>query len=131
MSTTRTLIVPAIAAFALLGSAALSPAFAHGDNHPKHGGQVRMSGETLFELVKSPKGVDLYVVDDEEPIQASGYAAKLVITAGGKKAETPMKAVRGNQFTAPGLKLAPGSKVAVTLTNNASSTRTFTTFTVK
>lgn len=90
-----------------------------------------MSGEMLFELVHGPRGVDLYIIDDEQPIQASRYAAKLLITTGSKKSEAALKAAAGNRFTAPGLKLPAGAKVGVTLINSASSARTFATFMVK
>ena len=46
---------------ALIATAA-APAFAHGGDHPMHGGQVVQVGETAFELVAKPAGVEISLV---------------------------------------------------------------------
>jgi len=58
---------------AALALAALpASAFAHGSMKPQHGGLVHMSGETLIELVTGPKGVDVYLSEEDEPVPAAG-----------------------------------------------------------
>jgi hypothetical protein len=104
---------------------------AHGVTKPQHGGIVQMNGETLFELVRGPTGVSLYVVDEDEPVAASSMTAKLSISGKGKKADVPLAAGKGNQFFAKGLKLAPGSNVGVQVVDKASGARYGTTFVIK
>ena len=116
---------------ALLALAAAGPAFAHGSMKPSHGGQVMMSGETLFELVAKPAGVTLYVSDDEEPVVASAMTAKIGITAAGKTQEVALKPAAGNSFTAPGVKIPAGAKVAVMVIDSKTKARMGTTFTTK
>ena len=106
-------------------------AHAHGSMKPQHGGIVQMTGETLMELVSGPKGVELYVSEDDEPIAASTMTAKLSIGDGAAKKDAPLTAAGGNKFVGKGLKIASGSKVTVTLVNTASKAKTFATFTVK
>ena len=45
-------------------------ALAHGSMKPRHGGQVAISGETVVELVRRPKGVSVYVTDEDKPLRA-------------------------------------------------------------
>lgn len=122
-----------IAALALMTApfAAGGIAHAHGSMKPQHGGIVQMTGETLIELVNGPKGVELYVSEDDEPIAASSMTAKLSIDAGAAKKDAPLTPAGGNKFVGKGLKIAGGAKVTVTLVNNASKAKTFATFTVK
>ena len=35
----------------------------------------QMNGETLFELVRAPAGVSLYMIDEDEPVAASSMSA--------------------------------------------------------
>lgn len=104
---------------------------AHGFTKPQHGGVVQMNGETLFELVRSPAGVSLYVIDEDEPVAASGMTARLSVTAGGKRKDVAMVAGKGNQFFAKGLTLQRGASVGVLVINKASMARYGTTFTIK
>lgn len=118
----------------LLGLSALglsATAGAHGLTKPQHGGIVQMNGETLFELVRGPTGVSLYLVDEDEPVAASGMTAKLSVTKAGKKTDVALSPGQGNQFFAKGLKIAPGSNVAVQVVSKASGARYGTTFLVK
>ncbi|CDO34503.1 MULTISPECIES: hypothetical protein [Novosphingobium] len=124
---------PAMFAASLLvaAPAALIPgaAYAHGSMKPQHGGMVQMSGETLFELVKGAKGVDVYISEEDEPLPASDFSAKLIVTsASGAKSTSAMSAVKGNQFAAPGVKLQAGSKVVVSMVNKSSGAKTFASF---
>lgn len=123
----------AFAALAIMAAPLVAggAAHAHGSMKPQHGGIVQMTGETLFELVTTPKGVELYVSEDDEPIASSGATAKLSIASGAAKKDAPLTPAGGNKFVAKGLKVASGSKVTVTLVNNATKAKSFATFTVK
>ena len=104
---------------------------AHGSMKPSHGGIVTMSGEIMVELVRGPKGVDVYVSEEDEPIAASGLNAKLTVTAAGAKKDTPLVAGKGNRLSAPGLKVPAGAKVVVALVDKRDGAKTFATFMVK
>ncbi|EIZ81256.1 hypothetical protein WSK_0201 [Novosphingobium sp. Rr 2-17] len=116
--------------FATLGCLATT-VDAHGLTKPQHGGVVQMNGETLFELVRGPTGVSLYVVDEDEPVAASNMTAKLSVSGKGQKVDVPLAPGKGNQFFAKGLKLAPGSNVGVQIVDKASGARYGTTFIIK
>ncbi|MFD2580629.1 hypothetical protein ACFSTD_22755 [Novosphingobium colocasiae] len=65
--------IAALTAAALCGAGLLATtSFAHGSMKPMHGGKVQMSGETLFEIVKGPKGVDVYISEEDEPLPGQG-----------------------------------------------------------
>lgn len=104
---------------------------AHGSMKPLHGGIVTMTGETVVELVRAPKGVDVYITEEDEPLAASGFSGKLIVTAAGAKQETPLAAQGGNRMSAPGLKIPAGAKVVVALTAKGSGAKTLASFTVK
>jgi hypothetical protein len=119
----------------LLGLSAVTglstTAFAHGTTKPQHGGIVQMNGETLFEIVTAPAGVSLYVIDEDDPVNAAAMTAKLSVTAGGKKTEVAMLPLKGNQFFAKGLRVAKGANIGVLVVDKASGTRYGTTFVIK
>lgn len=124
------LLASLLAAGLVIGSTA--PALAHGSMKPSHGGVVQMSGEIMAELVRTPKGVDIYLTEEDEPIAGAGFDAKLIVTpASGAKTTTALKPVSGNKLTAPGLKLAAGSKAVVSLVNKKDASKTFLTFALK
>ncbi len=106
-------------------------ASAHGSMKPQHGGIVTTTGETVIELVRAPKGVDVYITEEDEPLAASGFAGKLIVTAAGAKAETALVSQAGNRMSAPGLKIPAGAKVVVALTAKGSGAKTLASFTVK
>lgn len=106
-------------------------AWAHGATHAQHGGVVQMNGETLFELVRAKAGVSLYVLDEDEPVNAKAMTAKLSITIAGRKQEVMMVAGNGNQFFARGLTLPKGATVGVMVVNKATQARFGTTFIIK
>ncbi|HEX2794093.1 MAG TPA: hypothetical protein VHN58_06640 [Croceicoccus sp.] len=115
-----------------LAIGAASPALAHGSMKPSHGGVVQMSGEIMAELVRTPKGVDVYLTEEDEPIAASGFDAKLIVTpANGAKTTTALKPAAGNKLSAAGLKLAAGSKAVVSLVSKKDASKTFLTFALK
>lgn len=119
------------AAFLTAAPAIVAPgvAYAHGSMKPQHGGTVQMSGETLFELVRGPKGIAVYISEEDEPLPANDFTAKLIVTsASGAKTTTPLVAGKDNQFSAPALKLQAGAKVVVSLVDKSSGAKTFATF---
>ena len=116
---------------AALALAAAPAAFAHGSMKPRHGGIVAMSGEIVMELVRSPKGVSVYVTEEDEPLPAASMTGKLIFTTGARKTEAPLAAGPGNRFDAKGITVPAGARVAVMLVNKASQARTVATFTAK
>jgi hypothetical protein len=106
-------------------------AHAHGSTKPQHGGIVQLTGETLFELVNKPAGVELYITEHGEDIPSSSASAKLSITSGAAKKEVSLTPAGGNKYVAKGVKVPSGSKVTVTLVDNTIKAKTFATFTVK
>jgi hypothetical protein len=104
-------------------------AYAHGSMKPQHGGAVQMTGETMFEMVKGAKGVDIYISEEDEPLPAGNYTAKLIVTnPAGAKTTVPLTVGKDNRFSAPGLKPQAGSKVVVSLVNKTSGAKTFASF---
>lgn len=103
---------------------------AHGSMKPQHGGMVQMSGETMFELVTTPKGVDVYLSEEDEPLAAAGFTAKLTQTVAGQKTEAALKPAGGNKLTAAGFKPAKGAKLVVALIDK-SGAKSFATFQAK
>lgn len=123
--------IAALAAVALCGAGlAATTAFAHGSMKPMHGGKVQMSGETLVEIVKGAKGVDIYISEEDEPLAAKDYTGKLIVTAGTQKTTNVLVITGANKFSAAGLKPAAGAKIVVSLVEKASGTKTFATFTL-
>ena len=72
-------ITAALAGLSLIAFAV--SAKAHGSMKPLHGGVVTMVGETVVELVRAPKGVDVYITEEDEPLAATGFSGKLIVTA--------------------------------------------------
>ena len=103
---------------------------AHGSMKPQHGGMVQMTGETMFELVSGPKGVDVYLSEEDEPMPAAAFTAKLTQTAAGKKSEAILRPAGGNRLSAPGFKPTKGAKLVVALVDK-SGAKTFATFQAK
>lgn len=112
----KKLITLLVLAFASLQ---LNVAMAHGNVKPEHGGILKLVGETTYELVVKTDSVELYVVDDEEPLISAGLSAKLLVTSGSDKSEVLLKPAGSNKFEALGVKLPSGAKVGalVTLAN--------------
>ena len=114
---------------AALALAAPFAAAAHGSMKPQHGGMIAMSGEIMVEMVKGPKGITFYVSEEDEPIPAAGFDAKVTVTSGGKKLQAPLIAAGGNRFAAAGLAAPKGSKVVVALVSKRDQAKTFASFT--
>lgn len=119
--------------FAIASALALLavPAFAHGDDKPRHGGQVAEVGDTVFELVRAPGGASLYIMEDGDEVPAASMTGKLIVTAGTTKTEFPLVAARGNQFVAKGAKIPAGARVGVLVINKQTQARQTATFAIK
>ena len=111
-----------------LACLAAPAAFAHGDMQPQHGGRVQMSGETVIELAATARGVDVYLREEDEPLAASAWQARLVLTVGVKRQEVPLRAGAGNRLSAPGLRIPAGARVVVALVAKTGGQRVFATF---
>lgn len=105
------------------------PVLAHGSMEPSHGGVVQMSGEILVELVKTSKGLDVYISEEDEPLPATSFDAKLIVTpASGAKFNAVLKPAGGNRLTAAGINPGSGTKVVVSLVDKGTGAKTFATF---
>lgn len=121
------LLASTLFAFTALGAA---PAQAHGDTKPRHGGQVQLVGETLFELVARPDGVEVYLIDDHEDAVAAEFAGKLKVLVGGATQDVALVSGEGNRFSAAGVKLATGARVIVTVRRNSTGASFSARFTI-
>lgn len=117
-----------LAAIALVATPAML--HAHGSMKPQHGGLVQMTGETMIELVSGPKGVDVYLSEEDEPLAAAGFTARLTQTTAGAKTEAALKPTGGNRLSAPGFRTAKGAKLVVALVDK-SGAKSFATFQTK
>ena len=122
------LLRTAITAVALIAAPAIVKA--HGSMNPKHGGLVEMPGETLTELASTPKGVDVYLSEEDKPTLTAGFTGKLAQTIAGKRTEAVLKPSGGNKLSAPGFKPARGAKLVVTVVDK-SGAKVFVTFQTK
>lgn len=114
-----------LAALALI--AAPAAVHAHGSMKPQHGGMVQMSGETVIELAAGPKGVVVYLTEEDKPIPTAGFTAKLTQTVAGKKAETVLKPAGANKLSAAGFKPTKGAKLVVAIVDKGGA-KIFATF---
>lgn len=119
-------LILAGAALAVLPASAI----AHGSMKPQHGGLVQMTGETMIELVAGPRGVDIYLSEEDEPLAAAGFTAKLTQSVAGAKTEAALKPAGGNKLTAAGFKTAKGAKLVVALVDKGGA-KSFATFRAK
>lgn len=108
-----------------------TPAFAHGDDKPRHGGQVVEVGETLFELVRAPAGISLYVREDGNDLPSAAMTGKLVVTTGAQKRDIALVPAGGNRFLAEGASVPAGSNVGVVLVDGKTQARQTATFVVE
>lgn len=118
-------------ALALTLTLVATPALAHGDDKPRHGGQVVEVGETVFELVRAKTGVSLYVMEDGDEVPAAGLMARLIVTTGAKRQEVALTPAAGNRFVAKGASIPAGSKVGVLLIDRATQARQTATFVIE
>lgn len=92
---------------------------AHGSMKPLYGGLVQMTGETVIELVSTAKGVDVYLTEEDEPLVAANYTAKLTQTVGVAKTEAILVPVGVNKLSAAGFKPVKGAKLVVALVDKS------------
>lgn len=123
----KTISIALVFALAAVSTTAL----AHGSTKPRHGGITQVSGEMVIELVRSASGVDVYVVEEDEPVAAAGLDGRLTVTAGNAKQAVALVPGDGNLLRAPGLAVPGGAKVVVALTGKADGAKAFATFEVK
>ena len=124
---TNKLLAACVLALGAVPGMAPGIAMAHGSMNPQHGGQVQMSGETMIELVSTPKGVDVYLSEEDEPVAAANYTARLTQTAGGAKTEAALAPAGANRLSAGGFKPAKGARLVVSLVDK-SGAKIFATF---
>ncbi len=117
--------------FAAASILAAAPAFAHGDDKPRHGGQVVEVGETIFELVRAPGGASIYMMEDGDEVPAASMTGRMIVTTGAGKVEIPLVPVKGNQFVAKDARIASGSRVGVMVINKQTQARQSATFAIK
>ncbi len=117
--------------FAAASILAVAPAYAHGDDKPRHGGQVVEVGDTVFELVRARAGVSLYMMEDGDEVPSASMTGKLIVTTGAKKSEIPLVAAQGNQFVAKGANIPNGSRVGVLVIDKQTQARQSATFVIK
>jgi hypothetical protein len=100
------------------GAAALSAggAFAHGSAAPQHGGVVQTAADLSMELVATPGGALIYLVDHDSPFDASGISGKITVLNGTEKSEADLQPAGGNKLEAKGVKLGKGARVVAVLT---------------
>lgn len=115
----------------VMASLAGSPfAIAHGTAEPVHGGVVQTASDLSFELVTTPNGAAIYVVDHGKDADTSKFDGKLTVLNGTEKTEASLKAAGGNKLEATGVKLFKGTKVVALITTN-SKKKVTVRFTVK
>jgi len=106
-------------------------ALAHGSMKPQHGGQVALAGEVVVELVRAPRSVSVYLTDEDEPLAASDYTGKLIVSSAAGKRDVALKVAAGNRLDASGLKVAKGAKITVSLITKSNQARSMASFTAK
>ncbi|MFY7836603.1 MAG: hypothetical protein ACOVQ0_10020 [Novosphingobium sp.] len=116
---------------ALALTATATAVLAHGSDKPRHGGVTQVSGEMVIELVRSADGLDVYVVEEDQPVPAAGLDGRVTVIAAGAKQVTPLVSAEDNHLRAPGLAVSGGGKVIVALTVKATGAKAFGTFDVQ
>ena len=118
------------AALVVAASAIAAPsAIAHGAATAQHGGVVQTANDMTFELVATPAGALVYVMDHDVAYDAKQMSGKLTVLNGADKSEVALQPAGGNKLEANGVKLGKGAK-AVASVKEGSKTMTVR-FTVK
>lgn len=100
-----------------------SQAIAHGSMKPQHGGQVALAGETVIEFVRIPRGITVYLSDEDQPVPATDFTGKLIVTEEAKKREVPLTSGPADQLRASGARIPTGAKVTVSLLSKSTQAR--------
>lgn len=113
--------------FAAAAALAVGVAWAHGDEAPRHGGVVQMSGEVKFELVAKGDGAEVYLDDHGQTLPTTKLSGKLTVLSGSGKSEAKLEPAGNDKLVARGVKLQKGDKVIalVTLADKSTSSARF------
>lgn len=113
--------------FAAAAALAVGVAWAHGDEAPRHGGVVQMSGEVKFELVAKGDGAEVYLDDHGQTMPTTKLSGKLTVLSGSGKSEAKLEPAGNDKLVARGVKLQKGDKVIalVTLADKSTSSARF------
>lgn len=99
---------------ALLATALMAPALAHGDLQPMHGGVIAEGKHVTIELVAKADSLDVYLSDHAKTIDAKGASAEVILLGSDGKVNAKLLPTSGNQLSAKGrFKVGPGSKAIV------------------
>ncbi|MET3232885.1 UNVERIFIED_ORG: hypothetical protein ABIC54_005093 [Burkholderia sp. 1263] len=110
----------------------INQAVAHGVPLPQHGGIMDDAGLVAVEMVAKNRTVELFVTDDDAPVDARNIKGVLTVTsASGAKKETPIAAVSGNQLRSQDVEVPPGSRVTALLTMADGTTKVSARFKVQ
>jgi hypothetical protein len=110
----------------------INHAVAHGVPLPQHGGLMDDAGVVAVEMVAKSGVVDLYVTDDDAPVDSKGIKGVLTITnTAGAKKDTPIASVGGNRLQSKGVSVEPGSRVTALLTMADGTTKVSARFKVQ
>lgn len=115
MITIKKSLLAAVAAAGLASFMAGSAA-AHGAAEPQHGGVVQTASDLGFELVASPDGAVIHVLDHGEPYATQGMTGKLTVLNGAERSEADIASAGENRLEAKGVQIASGAKVVAALT---------------
>ena len=106
-------------------------ALGHGAHKAEHGGVVRIVGDLTMELVVQADGVELYLKEEADEVPSAGLSGTVVVTSEGQRAEGKLVPAGANRLVAKGLKVAPGSRVAVQVTLDDGVSKVGTNFAIK
>lgn len=105
---------------------------AHGSEEPEHGGVVQMSGEIKVEFVLRKGAIDVYISEEDVPLDPADFNAELIIVASdGVRTKRPLVAQSGNRLTSTGARPAAGSRVVVSLVAKSNQMKSFAAFRMK
>jgi hypothetical protein len=101
----------------VLSSLSMTPAQAHGDAKPQHGGIVQKANDLSFELVAQADGATIYLMDHDKPMSSKGITGKLTVLQASNKIEADIKEAGDNTLRVLGVKLGKGDKLVAALSN--------------
>ncbi len=108
----------------------ITPAQAHGDAKPLHGGILQVANDLSFELVAQADGATIYLMDHGKPMASKGITGKLTVLQGSNKMEADIKEAGDNTLRVMGVKLGKGDKLVASLGNVGGKSMTVR-FTIK
>lgn len=108
----------------------ITPAQAHGDAKPLHGGILQVANDLSFDLVAQSDGATIYLMDHGKPMASKGITGKLTVLQGSNKMEADIKEAGDNTLRVMGVKLGKGDKLVASLGNVGGKSMTVR-FTIK